>query len=249
MMSRALLIAGHGSLRAGSGAAMLRLAARLREAGAAALVAAGFLNYSRPTLGEAAGRLARRGARAITVLPYFLVPGYFTRVALPRALDGLRAEHPTISFDLAEPLGAHPALAALVRRRAEDAGAGRDSRVLLAAHGSPDPAANGPIQWVATVLAGACTFADVSVCYLGLNAPAIPDALAAQVAAGARHLVVVPYLLQLGDHAAEDLPAAIAAAQQAHPMAQIQLAAPLGYDRLLVEVLVARAGSTALVKY
>ncbi|NTU80540.1 MAG: sirohydrochlorin chelatase [Chloroflexales bacterium] len=240
-MGHALLLAGHGSLRPGSAVAMIRIAARLRERGAAPLVAAGVLNYSRPTLDEVVRRLVGRGASAITVQPYLLVPGYFTRVALPRTLDALRAAHPAIAFDQAEPLGAHPDLAALVRQRAEAAGAGPASAVLLAAHGSPDPTANVPIHAVAAMLADADVFADVSVCYLGLNAPDIPTAFAAQVAAGVQHLVVVPYFLQLGDHVAEDVPTALAAARQALPAAQIQLAAPLGYDPLLVEVLLARA--------
>ncbi|NTU82756.1 MAG: hypothetical protein HGA45_25875 [Chloroflexales bacterium] len=94
----ALLVVGHGSLSSGSGAATIRLAARLRESGVAPLVAAGFLNYSRPTLAEAAARLARRGAETATVLPYLLVPGYFTRAALPRALAMLRAAHPALGL-------------------------------------------------------------------------------------------------------------------------------------------------------
>lgn len=240
-MSQALLVVGHGSLRPGSGAAMIRVAARLRERGGVPLVAAGFLNYSRPTLDEVVRQLVGRDVSVITVLPYLLVPGYFTRVALPRALAAQREAHPAVAFAQAEPLGAHPALAALVRRRAEAAGARPASAVLLAAHGSPDPTANLPIHAVATMLADVGVFADVSVCYLGLNAPDIPTALATQVAAGVRHLVVVPYFLQLGDHVAEDVPAALAAARLALTTAQIQLAAPLGYDPLLVEVLVARA--------
>lgn len=222
---------------------MIRLAARLREGGAAPLVGAGFLNYSRPALGEALDRLARRGAATVTVLPYFLVPGYFTRVALAGALEQLRAQRPDLRLALAEPLGAHPALAALARKRAEAAGAGPASAVLLAAHGSPDPAANAPIEAVAQLLAAQGAFAAVGVCYLGLNEPSIPAAVAAHIAAGFRHIVVVPYLLQLGGHAAEDMPAVVAAARAAHPGATLALAAHLGYDPLLAAALAARAAA------
>lgn len=242
-MGHALLLAGHGSLRVGAGAAMIRLAARLRERGAAPLVAAGFLNYSRPTLAEALSRLTARGATAITVLPYFLVPGYFTRVALPRALDELRALYPRCALAQAGPLGAHPALAELVRRRAEAAGAGGASAVLLVAHGSPDPAANAPILAVAGQLAASGRFGTVAVGYLGLNEPSIPAAVARQAAAGYNHLVVVPYLLQLGGHAAEDVPAALVSARVEHPAARLVLAEHLGYDLLLAEVLAARAAA------
>jgi sirohydrochlorin ferrochelatase len=243
MTTNALLLAGHGSLRPASGAAMIRLAARLREGGAAPLVAAGFLNYSRPTLADTLARLVARGATAVTVLPYFLVPGYFTCVALPRALDGLRALHPGLSLAQAEPLGAHPALAELARRRAEAAGATGASAVLLAAHGSPDPAANAPILVVAEQLRAMDRFAAVTVCYLGLNEPSIPEAIAAHGLAGFRRLVVVPYLLQLGGHAAEDIPAAVEAARALHPALAIGLAGHLGYDPLLAEALAARAAA------
>jgi sirohydrochlorin ferrochelatase len=237
---QAILLSGHGSLRPGSGAAMIRLAARLREGPAAPLAAAGFLNYSRPTLAEAAERLRRCGAASLVVQPYLLVPGYFSRVVLPRAVAALREAMPELPIAQAEPLGAHPALAELLRVRADEAGAGPASALLLAAHGSPDPAANQPVEAVAAMLRVAGAYAAVVPCYLGLNQPDIPTAIAAQVAAGHGHVVVAPYLLQLGGHAAEDLPAIVAAAQQAHPGAHIVGAGHLGYHPLLATVIADR---------
>jgi sirohydrochlorin cobaltochelatase len=118
---RAVIIAGHGSLRRDSGAAMIRLAARAREASLAPLVVAGFLNYSRPTLAEALARCAAQGAGEVVVAPYLLVPGYFARVALPRALAALRPKFPALSLAPADCLGDHPALAELVLKRADQA--------------------------------------------------------------------------------------------------------------------------------
>jgi sirohydrochlorin cobaltochelatase len=48
-----IVLIGHGSIKSASGAAMIRLTARLREQGVAPVAEAGFLNYSRPTLAEA----------------------------------------------------------------------------------------------------------------------------------------------------------------------------------------------------
>jgi sirohydrochlorin ferrochelatase len=223
---------------------MIRLAARLREGGAAPLAAAGFLNYSRPTMAEAAERLRRRGATAIVAQPYLLVPGYFSRIVLPRAIAGLRAAMPGLPIIPSEPLGEHPALAALVRRRADAVGACRQSALLLAAHGSPAPAAGAPVTALAALLRDTGAYAAVGVCYLGLNPPDIPSAIAAQVAAGHGHVVVAPFFLQLGDHAAEDLPALVAAARRDHPQAAIMCAAHLGYDPLLAEVIAARVAAT-----
>lgn len=246
-MTHALLVVGHGSLRLGAGAAMIRVAARLRERGGVPLVAAGFLNYSRPTLAETLRRLAAHGATELKVLPYFLVPGYFTLVALPRALAEPGAAFPTLRLAQAAPLGAHPALATLVQRRACEAGADTTTAVLLAAHGSPDPTANAPILAVAEQLALRHVFGAVGVCYLGLNEPSIPDAIAALRARGFRQVVVVPYLLQLGGHAADDIPAIVAAARADNPGVQMRLAAHLGYDPLLADVLAARASATSFL--
>ena len=47
---KACVVAGHGSLRSAGGAAMLRIAARLRGVGGVELAEAGFINFSRPAL-------------------------------------------------------------------------------------------------------------------------------------------------------------------------------------------------------
>ncbi|HEU4322879.1 MAG TPA: sirohydrochlorin chelatase [Roseiflexaceae bacterium] len=238
-MHAAILI-GHGSLRADSGAAMIRLAARASAAGVAPLVAPAFLNYSRPTLPQALARCAARGAEEVVLLPYFLAPGWFVHTALPKLLGESLAAHPRLRARIAPPLGDHPALAALVHKRADAAlaadGQSEAPALLLVAHGSPDPSANRPIAAVAERLRGG-PYADVTLCFLGLNEPLLGPAIDAQAAAGHRRLVVVPYFLQLGGHVAEDLPAAITEARQRHPAATIALAEHLAYDPLLVEVL------------
>ena len=264
---RAVILAGHGSLRRDSGAAMIRLAARAREAGVAPLVAAGFLNYSRPTLAEALARCVARGATEAVLVPYLLVPGHFARVALPRALAALRDAFPALSLALADCLGDHPAIAELVLKRAKQntdrrplAAEGalqaqhslksssfipHPSSLLLMAHGSPDPAANAPIARVAERVRASGRFAAVRVAFLDLNAPAIPDALD-ELAASSGRIVALPYFLQLGGHVAEDLPTLIAQSRQRHPAVAIDLAPHLGYDPLLAQVVADRAQDAVL---
>ena len=112
------------------------------------------------------------------------------------------------------------------------------------AHGSPNPAANQPIEGVAERIRAAGRYAQVVVCYMELNHPSIPDAIDDLVARGARRLVAVPYFLQLGGHVAEDLPATIDAARRRHAATQISLAEHLGYDELLVQVIADRTTTT-----
>ncbi len=248
MNMRAILLVGHGSLRTGSGAAMIRLAARARAAGVAPIAGAGFLNYSRPTFAEALARCVAQGAAEVVVQPYFLVPGKFVRVDLPRVLKTSQAAHPTVALRLAEPFGDHPSLAELVLKRAAEAGDSTMKQkhptertgLLLMAHGSPDPRSNQPIEAVAERVRAARHYAHVVVCFMELNQPSVADAIDALAAQGVRRLIAVPYFLQLGGHVVEDLPAIVAEARARHPAMPIALAGHLAYDPLLLSVIADR---------
>ncbi len=237
---RAIVLIGHGSLKRASGAAMLRVAARMREASAAPLVAAAFLNYSRPSFADVVARCVERGASSIIVVPYFLVPGKFVQVDVPRAVRAAHQTHPSVAFHTAAPLGDHPALARLVRERAAPTGAGG---LVLVAHGSPDANANAPVFRIAEQVSAAGGYAAVDVAFLGLNDPDIPTAVAQQMAAGVDSVTLVPFMLQLGGHVADDLPEAAAHAQHQHPHTPVRLAPHLGYSPLLALAAAERASA------
>jgi sirohydrochlorin cobaltochelatase len=242
---RAVILIGHGSLRAGSGAAMIRLAARARAAGVAPLAAAAFLNYSRPTFAESLARVAARGADEVVAQPYFLVPGHYVRLGLPRLIAAGRTAHPALRIALAEPLGDHPALAELVLKRAAAAhpvAHSADSALLLVAHGSPDPSANLAVEAVAARVRAKGVYAAVEVCYLGLNQPLLGPAIDEMARRKVARIIAAPYFLQLGGHVADDLPRAIHAARRRHPRTAILLAEHLAYDPLLVPAIAARVG-------
>ncbi len=240
----AVLLIGHGSLHPGSGAAMIRVAARLRERGVAPLTGAGFLNYSQPRFDRALQRLIAKGATSVTVAPYFLVPGKFVRVDLARMVAEAQSQHPQLSLTLAEPFGDHPSMAELVVRRAQEVVADAAAQALLIlVHGSPRPESNAPVYAVAERIRQQQVFARVSVCFMDLNAPSISSAIDQTVAAGLSTIVAVPYFLQLGGHVQEDLPAAIAAGRARYPLASITLASHLGYDAALATVIADRVAA------
>lgn len=247
---RAVILLGHGSLRPGSGAAMIRLAARAQAARVAPIVAAGFLNYSQPNFHTTLARVVAQGVDEVIVQPYFLVPGKFVRVDAPRQLEAGRAAYPKVRFALAQPFGDHAALAELALQRATEAetshlGDSSPTALVLVAHGSPDPTANRMVAVVAARIQAFRRYASVKVAYLGLNQPLIGPAIDALAQQGFRCLVVVPYFLQLGGHVAEDLPAAIAAAQVRHPDTTLLLSEHLAYDPLLVTVIADRVAAAA----
>lgn len=265
--SRAVVIVGHGSLRRGSGAAMIRLAARLRSAGTAPIVQPAFLNYSRPSVSEAVARCVARGARELTVVPYFLVSGWFVKQTLPQLLNVCRAQHPGLVINQTEPLCEHPALARLVLQRALEADylyafpqiqqdlhnrslvrnehwqplyRAHRTGLLLIAHGSPDADNNRPIYGVAEQVRASGRYAAVTVCFMDINRPRIDEAVRDFAENGIRHAIAVPYFLQLGNHVAEDLPRLVQSAAEHNPAMVLLLAEHLGYDRLLIAPLAER---------
>jgi len=264
---RAVMLVGHGSLRPGAGAAMIGLAERAQAARVAPIVSAGFLNYSRPTFGETLARCVEGGASEVIVQPYFLVPGKFVRNDLARLAEAGRLAHPGLSIRVAQPFGDHPALARLLLRRAleadylaahphfmhqdvsqplEDRAAWQPlhrlqrTGLLIMAHGSPHPESNAPIYGIAKRVRACGRYTDVAVCFMDLNTPGIPDAIADMIGRGIRHIIATPYFLQLGNHVKDDLPAIIAAARARHPDTTILLAEHLAYDRLLVSAIADR---------
>jgi sirohydrochlorin cobaltochelatase len=264
---RAVMLVGHGSLRPGAGAAMIRLAERAQAVGVAPIVSAGFLNYSRPTFGETLARCVESGASEVIVQPYFLVPGKFVREDLARLAEAGRLAHPRVAIQVAQPFGDHPALARLLLRRALEADylaahphilhqyaaqplevrAGwrplyqlHRTGLLIMAHGSPHSESNAPIYGIARRLRACGRYANVRVCFMDLNTPSIPDAIADMTGCEIRHIIATPYFLQLGNHVKDDLPAIIAAARARHPASTILLAEHLAYDRLLVSVIADR---------
>ncbi len=267
----AVMLVGHGSLRRGSGASMIRLAARLRRAGVAPIAQAAFLNYSRPSVADGIARCIARGAREITVVPYFLVSGWFVRQTLPQLLQTCRAQYPGITICQTEPLGDHPALARLVMQRALEADylqafpqlfdktvnrlcVSNDSwrpfhtqhrtGLLMVAHGSPDADNNRPIYAVAERVRASGRYASVTVCFMDLNQPSISEAVDDCVQHSVNHIIAVPYFLQMGNHVADDLPRLIGEARVCHPQATVVLSEHLGYDRLLLAPIVDRIGTT-----
>lgn len=78
---------------------------RLRARGLAPIVEIGYLNYCEPLFAETVERCVAAGATRIVVTPYFLVPGYFVKVDLPRCVETARQAFPQVTFVVAEPIG------------------------------------------------------------------------------------------------------------------------------------------------
>ena len=192
----ALLLIAHGSARyPDAGRTVLAHAATIRAQGHFAEVAVGFLNGS-PSAAEA---LAGLGARTTHVVPFFMEDGYFTRVAVPKALEGganLRF-HPAI--------GTHPGMVGLIETRIARLLAGRGpADIVLVGHGS----AKSPGRRMA--LHDHAERLGVRVAFLE-EPPFLAVALADSKAP---LLAVLGIFAGEGGHVRDDLPALLAAARE-----------------------------------
>ncbi|MDR3534086.1 MAG: CbiX/SirB N-terminal domain-containing protein, partial [Rhodopila sp.] len=127
-----LLLISHGSVRYPDAARVSLLHAEaLRAEGRFRRVEVGLLNGA-PSVAES---LARIDTPVIRVVPFFMEDGYFTRVAIPRALG----DDPRIR--LCPPIGVHDGMAGLIEHHALHACAtmdtpSRSAAILVVGHGS-----------------------------------------------------------------------------------------------------------------
>src|SRR5262249_20358923 len=132
-------------------------------------VAGGFIELSDPPLHEAVRTLS--GAGTIAAVPLMLVAAGHAKGDIPAALARQRTRHPGLSIVYGRPLGPHPTVLDLLRDRLREAGADRETTVLLAGRGSTDPDANAEVAKVARLLAETTDVAGVEYAFVSLAPP------------------------------------------------------------------------------
>lgn len=205
--SDALLLVGHGSVRyPDAGAAMCQHAERLRETGRFAKVEIALLNGAPPVQDA----LVRIGTGVIRVVPFFMEDGYFSRVAVPRALGDRRVT-------TCPPVGVHDGMAGLIERHALAAcdSLGVPSHavaVLVVGHGSSgSPGRALALHRHASRVAATALFARVEAACLE-ETPFVADAL---LGLRAHPVVIIGFFANHGGHVRDDVPAIVAAEQTA----------------------------------
>lgn len=111
--------------------------------------------------------------------------------------------------------------------------------VIIVDHGSMREDSNRLLADVASAFAS--RFAErceiIEPAHMELAEPTIAQAFAACVRRGAMRIVILPYFLGPGRHWTDDIPRLAAEAAAGYPGIQWALAAPLGLDDLLLELL------------
>lgn len=112
--------------------------------------------------------------------------------------------------------------------------------VLLVDHGSRRAEANAQLDELALRVAERLPGEIVRTAHLELVPPSVADGIDACVAAGAREVVIHPFFLAPGRHAAEDLPRLAAEGEGRHPDVSVRVGPPLGLHPLVVDAVVDR---------
>jgi sirohydrochlorin cobaltochelatase len=244
-----LLLIGHGSARyPDAGSAMHRHATELRRH--FAQVEVGLLNGS-PSVADAltligAGQIGMRQIEAaasrapiVRVVPFFMEDGYFSRVAVPRALAGTPAL-------LCPPIGIHDGIAGLVERQALAACdhmlvPSRSAAVLIVGHGSSSaPGRALALHRHASRVAATELFARVEAACLE-EPPFVADALCGL---RAHPVVVIGFFANRGGHVRDDVPRLVAAEREARGKTglAVRLHGSVSDDPAMVEIILDQAG-------
>jgi sirohydrochlorin ferrochelatase len=235
-----VVVVGHGTAAAAGLEEARRLTQLVAERLPGAAVELGFLELAAPSIAVAVDRLAVRGCRSIVAAPLLLFRAGHARRDVPEALAAAAAGH-GLGVRQAEPLGGHPAIVTLARRRLEEATADRApaTRLVFVGRGSSDPRAVCQLCRVAL----AATAGRPEPLHLGFAAaarPTLDEALdQAAAAAGVRRVVVQPHLLFTG-HVEGQVETALGRGRAARPDVAWLRAARLGPHPLVAEAVVAR---------
>lgn len=214
----ALVLVGHGSTENQQSSSSLRtLVARIRQARCFAHVSASF-HLEEPRLAAAFEGIT---APQIFVVPFFVSEGYFTEDLVPREL-GFKSEGQT-EFERVQkqgeqvliyckPVGTHDLMTEVILSRARTVVEAhpfprpppqREITLVIAGHGTERNACSREsVEHHADLIRRRGSYAEVRTAFMEED-PRIADCLGV---ATTRCVVVVPFFLSDGLHAAEDIP-------------------------------------------
>jgi sirohydrochlorin ferrochelatase len=190
----------HGSRDPRSAQAMAAALATLRSRRPDWDVRLAFLDLNAPSVRQALDAVAAEGHRRVVVVPLLLCSAFHARVDLPGILAEARIRHPHLDVIRTDVLGTDRLLVAAARTAVAATGVSRlDASVGIAmcAVGSRRAGADAATAAVAPRLLEGTAWIHVRACF-ATSTPGVVDALTELREAGARRLVVAPWLLAPG---------------------------------------------------
>src|SRR3954452_22364420 len=201
MSKPAVLLCGHGSRDPEAIAEFEQAAAALRARLANRAFATGYLEFARPTIGEALAGLHGSGAERILAIPGMLFAASHVKNDLPWEMNSFMAAHPGAEVKLGRDLGIDPLLLEAASDRIDaiaPATERADSLLVVVGRGTNDPDANANIAKVARMLWEGLGFGWAEAAFSGVAHPRVGAALDRAALLGFRHIVVFPYFLFTG---------------------------------------------------
>lgn len=113
--------------------------------------------------------------------------------------------------------------------------------LLIVDHGSRRPEANASLAQMAELLRSMLPDRPVHFAHMELAPPDLEAGFAACVRDGAEEVIVQPFMLSAGRHAAEDIPRLAAEAAARRPGLRFRVTPPLGVHEKLAELVLLRA--------
>jgi sirohydrochlorin cobaltochelatase len=198
-----IVLAAHGAGDGSPANESLRLLAREVSSRTGERVLAAF-HLGEPSF---AGVLDLLDAPRVLVIPVMTGHGWSADAVLPRELAGNR-RYPRVELRIAEPVGCHPGIAAIILDRAAAALAraglaAAETGVVVAAHGtSKMPVSRASAEAAAASLRASGRFAGVRTAFLD-DAPGVEETVAAMERPA---VLVIPFFIGGGKHAGTDIP-------------------------------------------
>ena len=197
----ALLIVGHGTRDPRGVKEFHELMDLLRERNPQLPVEGGFIELSRPPIGECVDRLAEIGVSRVAAVPLMLLAAGHAKDDIPATLVREGMSHPEMSFQYGRALGVRPELLELMDERisavvSEEEKA--ETAVLVVGRGSSDPDANSDISKLTRMFYEGRSYPMVESAYISMTPPIVADGLDRCRRLGAKRIVVFSYFLFTG---------------------------------------------------
>lgn len=196
-----LVAVAHGSRDPRSAQAVAAVLTELRAAHPEWDVRLAFLDLNTPSVPQVLDAVAAEGHRRAVVVPLLLGSAFHARVDLPALLAEARARNPHLDVVCSDILGADPRLVAAVRDNIVATGVATDDDsvgIALCAVGSRRPEANRVTGTVVRRVLEHTEWTRARICFATSADPTSDAALDELVRAGARTLVLAPWMLAPG---------------------------------------------------
>jgi sirohydrochlorin cobaltochelatase len=197
----AFLVVGHGSRDPRGAREFHELVGLVRERNPGLAVEGGFIELSRPPVGECVNRLAEGGARDVAAVPLMLLAAGHAKDDIPATLVREKMSHPGIDFGYGRALGIRPEMLDLMGERISAVvpeEEREETAVLVVGRGSSDPDANSDLAKISRLFYEGRPYPTVENAYVSMTPPNVSEGLERLKKLGARRIAVFSYFLFTG---------------------------------------------------